>query len=52
MSKPTGGDGVLLLPVVDEVFGPAFIKICAYFPYPVTICLLTKLQVALLRVAG
>ena len=23
--------------VVDEAFGPAFIKICAYFPYPVKI---------------
>ena len=23
--------------VVDEVFGPAFIKICAYFPYPIKI---------------
>jgi hypothetical protein len=23
--------------LVDEVFGPAFIKICAYFPYPVKI---------------
>jgi hypothetical protein len=21
--------------VVDEVFGPAFVKVCAYFPYPV-----------------
>jgi hypothetical protein len=25
--------------LVDEVFGPAFIKICAYFPYPVKIWL-------------
>jgi hypothetical protein len=25
--------------VVDEAFGPAFIKICAYFPYPVKIWL-------------
>jgi hypothetical protein len=23
--------------VVDEVFGPAFVKICAYFPYPIKI---------------
>jgi hypothetical protein len=23
--------------VVDEVFGPAFIKVCAYFPYPIKI---------------
>jgi hypothetical protein len=23
--------------LVDEVFGPAFIKVCAYFPYPVKI---------------
>ena len=23
--------------VVDEVFGPAFVKVCAYFPYPVKI---------------
>ena len=25
--------------VVDEVFGPAFIKVCAYFPYPCKIWL-------------
>jgi hypothetical protein len=25
--------------VVDEVFGPAFVKICAYFPYPIKIWL-------------
>lgn len=25
--------------VVDEVFGPAFIKVCAYFPYPIKIWL-------------
>jgi hypothetical protein len=25
--------------LVDEVFGPAFIKICAYFPYPIKIWL-------------
>ena len=25
--------------VVDEVFGPAFVKVCAYFPYPVKIWL-------------
>jgi hypothetical protein len=25
--------------LVDEVFGPAFVKICAYFPYPVKIWL-------------
>ncbi|MGH4001942.1 MAG: hypothetical protein ACRDTJ_31265 [Pseudonocardiaceae bacterium] len=25
--------------LVDEVFGPAFIKVCAYFPYPIKICL-------------
>jgi hypothetical protein len=25
--------------VVDEAFGPAFIKICAYFPYPIKIWL-------------
>ena len=30
--------------VVDEVFGPAFVKICAYFPYPMKICLLTELR--------
>ena len=29
--------------LVDEVFGPAFIKVCAYFPYPCKICLLTEL---------
>jgi len=26
--------------LVDEVFGPAFVKVCAYFPYPVKIWLL------------
>jgi hypothetical protein len=25
--------------VVDEVFGPAFVKVCAYFPYPLKIWL-------------
>jgi hypothetical protein len=30
--------------LVDEVFGPAFIKVCAYFPYPIKICLLTELR--------
>jgi hypothetical protein len=25
--------------LVDEVFGPAFVKICAYFPYPIKIWL-------------
>jgi hypothetical protein len=25
--------------LVDEVFGPAFIKVCAYFPYPIKIWL-------------
>jgi hypothetical protein len=25
--------------VIDEAFGPAFIKICAYFPYPIKIWL-------------
>ncbi len=25
--------------VVDEVFGPAFVRVCAYFPYPVKIWL-------------
>ncbi|MGH3802146.1 MAG: hypothetical protein ACRDTD_18825 [Pseudonocardiaceae bacterium] len=25
--------------LVDEVFGPAFVKVCAYFPYPVKIWL-------------
>ena len=25
--------------VVDEVFGPAFVKVCAYFPYPCKIWL-------------
>jgi len=28
--------------LVDEVFGPAFIKVCAYFPYPVKIWLLWR----------
>ena len=30
--------------LVDEVFGPAFIKVCAYFPYPIKICVLTELR--------
>jgi hypothetical protein len=30
--------------LVDEVFGPAFMKVCAYFPYPVKICVLTELR--------
>jgi hypothetical protein len=25
--------------VVDEAFGPAFVKVCAYFPYPIKIWL-------------
>jgi len=25
--------------VVDEAFGPAFVKVCAYFPYPLKIWL-------------
>jgi len=25
--------------LVDEVFGPAFVKVCAYFPYPIKIWL-------------
>jgi len=28
----------------DEDFGPAFIKVCAYFPYPAKIYLLTELR--------
>jgi hypothetical protein len=28
--------------VVDEVFGPAFMKVCAYFPYPCKICILCR----------
>jgi hypothetical protein len=28
----------------DVDFGPAFIKICAYFPYPIKVCLLTELR--------
>ncbi|MFZ5851652.1 MAG: hypothetical protein ACOYY2_09705 [Actinomycetota bacterium] len=27
----------------DDDFGPAFVKVCAYFPYPMKICLLTEL---------
>jgi len=26
----------------DTDFGPAFIKICTYFPYPIKVCLLTE----------
>jgi len=28
----------------DVDFGPAFIKVCAYFPYPIRECLLTELR--------
>ena len=28
--------------VVDEVFGPAFVKLCAYFPYTAKLCLLWR----------
>ena len=28
----------------DVDFGPAFIKVCAYFPYPIKVCLLTELR--------
>jgi hypothetical protein len=28
----------------DHDFGPAFIKICSYFPYPMKVCLLTELN--------
>jgi len=38
--------------LVDEVFGPGFIKICAYFPYPVKICLLTELRAELPQLRG
>jgi hypothetical protein len=38
--------------LVDEAFGPAFVKICAYFPYPIKICLLTELRAELLQVTG
>jgi hypothetical protein len=30
--------------VWDQDFGPGFIKICAYFPYPIKVCLLTELR--------
>jgi len=38
--------------VVDEVFGPAFVKVCAYFPYPVKICLLNGHECAKRAEAG
>jgi len=28
----------------DVDFGPSFIKVCAYFPYPIKVCLLTELR--------
>ena len=34
--KPTGGSPVLLLSVGRRL-GPAFIKVCAYFPYPLKV---------------
>ena len=30
--------------VLDPDFGPGFIKICTYFPYPAKVCLLTELR--------
>jgi hypothetical protein len=30
--------------LLDREFGPGFIKICTYFPYPAKICLLTELR--------
>jgi len=36
----------------DGEFGPAFIKVCSYFPYPMKICLLTELRAGLLPVTG
>ena len=36
----------------DERMGPGFIKICTYFPYPITVCLLTELPEESLQVSG
>ena len=36
--------GVYYFYVLDREFGPGFIKICTYFPYPAKICLLTELR--------
>ncbi len=36
----------------DADFRPAFIKICAYFPYPVKVCLLTELRGGSPQVTG
>jgi hypothetical protein len=30
--------------VWDDDFGPAFVKICSYFPYPIKVCVLTELR--------
>ena len=40
---PKGTSPASYLALWDEDFGPGFIKICAYFPYPIKICLLTEL---------
>lgn len=36
----------------DVELGPALFKICAYFPYPAKICLLTELPGASAQVAA
>ena len=33
-TRPTAGSPATTSTLVDEVFGPAFVKVCAYFPYP------------------
>ncbi|MDQ1306697.1 MAG: hypothetical protein QG671_2529 [Actinomycetota bacterium] len=38
--------------VWDEDFGPAFVKVCCYFPYPMKICLLTELPERSLQFSG
>jgi len=36
--------GMYYFYVLDAEFGPGFIKICTYFPYPAKVCLLTELR--------
>ena len=38
-ARPTGGSTCFYFYLWDDDFGPAFIKVCAYFPYPVKVWL-------------
>ena len=36
--------GMYYFYIADAQFGPGFIKVCTYFPYPAKVCLLTELR--------